>query len=164
MIEFVLTETSYLSPKVCMQVKWHLWTYPTASPKVFLYMTYCMQVQRYSLVSYCQSNPSSHQERLVTMVMDYNTGPHACQRVLVNTIFPQLKTSMCSGKNTCRRRIPVVVGLCVDHQAEAVAVSTCAVRPFYYLGAGSSEGVEVNLSENSYMYTRTQIVPKPYFI
>ena len=55
---------------------------------------------------------------------------------------------MCSGKNTCRRRIPVVVGLCVDHQAEAVAVPTCAVRPFDYLGAESSQGVEVNLSEN----------------
>ena len=52
---------------------------------------------------------------------------------------------------TCRRRVPVVVGLCVDHQAEAIAVPTCAVRPFDYLGAGSSEGVEVNLSENSYI-------------
>ena len=45
----------------------------------------------------------------------------------------------------------MVVGLCVDHQAEAVAVPTCAVRPFDYLGAGSTEGVEVNLSENSYI-------------
>ena len=62
-----------------MQVKWHLdvsyckssgilgYDLLHASPKVLL-------------VSYCQSNPSSHQERLVTMVMDYNTGPHACQR------------------------------------------------------------------------------------
>ena len=79
MMEIVLKDTS-LSPKVFMQVKWHLWTYPTASLVVFLDITFCMQVQRYSLVSYCQSNPSSHQERLVTMVMDYNTGPHACQR------------------------------------------------------------------------------------
>ena len=84
-----------------MQVKWHLWTYPTASLVVFLDMTHCMQVQRYSLVSYCQSNPSSHQEGLVTMVMDYNTGPHACQRECWwirwgDTNFPQSKTSMCS--------------------------------------------------------------------
>ena len=45
----------------------------------------------------------------------------------------------------------MVVGLCVDHQAEAVAVPTCAVRPFDYLGAGSSKGVEVDLSENIYI-------------
>ena len=33
------TERYILLPKVFMQVKWHLWTYPTASLVVFLDMT-----------------------------------------------------------------------------------------------------------------------------
>ena len=66
----------------------------------------------------------------------------------VTLIFHSQRQVCALEENTCRRRIPMIVGLCVDHQAEAVAVPTCAVRPFDYLGAGSSQGVEVNLSEN----------------